>query len=203
MFTGLVQEVGNIRSVHPFGKGIRLEVGCQYENLTLGESIAVDGTCLTVTEITPHGFLCDVSPETLKLTLSGTYRAGEKVNLERALCVGDRMGGHWVTGHVDGLVQVNEKRVFQDFWQITFSGLVPQLHQSLIKKGSVAVNGVSLTVNEMTPEGFEVMLVPHTLERTNLQFLNVGSRVNCETDWMGKMIVQTVSRMVEGAYAKS
>lgn len=203
MFTGIVQEVGNIRTVSPFGKGIRLEVECQFENLILGESIAVDGTCLTVTETTPHGFSCDLSPETLKLTLSGSYQSGEKVNLERALCVGDRMGGHWVTGHVDGLVQVTQKKIFQDFWQIIFSGLVPQLHQSLIKKGSVAVNGVSLTVNETTPDGFEVMLVPHTLECTNLKFLNVGSRVNCETDWMGKMIVQTVSKMVEGTYAKS
>jgi riboflavin synthase len=196
VFTGIVHEVGEIKDVTSCDTGIRLGVGCDFKNLQLGESISVDGTCLTVTETTSHGFLCDISPETLNLTLSRQYQPGTRVNLERALCMGDRMGGHWVTGHVDGLVKVSEKQIYQDFWKLTFTGLRSELVQTLIKKGSISINGVSLTLNEVTETGFEVMLVPHTLERTNLKLLELGNIANCETDWMGKMIVQTVSKMV-------
>lgn len=198
MFTGIIQELGKIQSIKTLRQGLCFEVSCQFPELELGESIAVDGACLTVTSLSSQGFSCDVSPETLNLTIAGKYTVGSGVNLERALRVGDRLGGHWVSGHVDQVIQLAKKEIVQDFWKLTFSGLNAEHSMSLLKKGSIAVNGVSLTLNEVLAESFEVMIIPHTLERTNLKCLEVGHSVNVELDWMSKLVVQTVSRLKEG-----
>lgn len=198
MFTGIVEELGRIQTKKQLAQGLALEIACSFENLSLGESIAVDGVCLTVTQKAPQGFWCELSPETLNLTLANRYEENTPVNLERALCVGSRMGGHWVTGHVDSKAKLQKKEAFEGFWKMRFSHL-PEEHRSfLIPKGSIAVNGVSLTVNCVLSEGFEVMLIPHTLEKTNLKSLEPGDLVNIELDWMSKLIVQTTERYLKG-----
>jgi len=198
MFTGIIQELGKIQSIRSLSQGLSFELSCRFPHLELGESIAVDGACLTVTSLSPEGFFCDVSPETLNLTIAGRYEVGSVVNLERALRVGDRLGGHWVSGHVDQVIQLVKKEVVQDFWKLTFSGLHSEHSMSLLKKGSIALNGVSLTLNEVQGDSFQVMIIPHTLERTNLKCLEEGHPVNIEMDWMSKLVVQTVTRLKEG-----
>lgn len=198
MFTGIIEDLGRIQASKALSQGLALEIACQFENLTLGESIAVDGACLTVTQKTPQGFWCEISPETLALTLANQYQVGSWVNLERALCLGSRLGGHWVTGHVDSKAKLESKSVFDGFWKFTFSGLSENQILFLVSKGSVAVNGVSLTINAVLADGFEVMLIPHTLEKTNLKLLEPGDEVNLELDWMSKLIVQTTERFLKG-----
>ncbi len=198
MFTGIVEDLGRIQSIKALSQGLSLQVTCSFKNLALGESIAVDGACLTVTQISSQGFWCELSPETLSLTLASHYQVGSLVNLERALTVGSRMGGHWVTGHVDSKATLKDKEAFEGFWKFSFSKLSASQLPFLIPKGSIAVNGVSLTVNDVLENGFEVMLIPHTLEKTNLNRLHSGDEVNIEVDWMSKLIVQTTQRFLEG-----
>jgi len=198
LFTGMIEALGRIRSQKRLGKGLALEIECGFKDLQLGESIAVDGVCLTVTEKTLQGFWCELSPETLALTIAPSYAKDSRVNLERALTLGSRLGGHWVTGHVDTQAVLKEKEPFQEFWKMSFSGLPQNFQRFLIPKGSIAVNGVSLTVNQVTPSGFEVMLIPHTLEKTNLKELEKGNGANIGVDWMSKLIVQTTEQFLKG-----
>ncbi|MFM8269654.1 MAG: riboflavin synthase [Pseudomonadota bacterium] len=200
MFTGIVQELGKIKTIAPLKAGWLLEVSSQLGPFQLGESIAVDGVCLTVTKSSPEGFFCELSPETLFLTLAQKYQEGSVVNLERALSLGDRMGGHWVTGHVDKVISLTEKEVFNEFWKLGFSRVPENIGIHLVHKGSIALNGVSLTLNSVSQTSFEVMIIPHTLEKTNLKLLEVGDEVNVEVDWMSKLIVQTVERIVKGKH---
>lgn len=198
MFTGIVQEVGKIQSLRELRAGLALEIASLQGPFELGESISVDGVCLTVTEFTPSSFWCELSPETLKLTRARNYQADTPVNLERALAVGDRMGGHWVTGHVDTVIRLTQKEVVQEFWKLQFSDVPWQVLPFLVHKGSISLNGVSLTINQVDAQGFDVMIIPHTLEKTNLRFLREGDGVNVEVDWMSKLIVQTVERLMKG-----
>jgi riboflavin synthase len=200
VFTGIVQEVGQVKAIKALKAGLSLEISCQMGSLELGESIAVDGVCLTVTEAHPQAFSCELSPETLALTLANQYQVGSPVNLERALALGDRMGGHWVTGHVDTLIQLTKKEILKEFWKLEFSKVPDAVLNHLVHKGSIALNGVSLTLNAVSPLGFEVMIIPHTLEKTNLKLLEEGDSVNVEVDWMSKLIVQTVDRIMKGKY---
>jgi riboflavin synthase len=200
VFTGIVQEVAQVKAIKALKAGLSLEISCQMGSLELGESIAVDGICLTVTEAHGQAFSCELSPETLALTLANQYQVGSVVNLERALALGDRMGGHWVTGHVDTLIQLTKKEILKEFWKLEFSKVPDSVLNHLVHKGSIALNGVSLTLNAVSPSGFEVMIIPHTLEKTNLKLLEEGDSVNVEVDWMSKLIVQTVDRIMKGKY---
>ena len=157
-----------------------------------GESIAVNGVCLTATAISPRRFSVDISPETLSRTTLGDLKSGSRVNLERALRLADRLGGHLVSGHVDGIGQVVEKRATGQFTVYTIT-LPPGLERYVIEKGSIAVDGISLTVNSCQEGRFSVAIIPHTAKLTTMGFRGVGDKVNIEVDLIGKYIEKLLS----------
>jgi riboflavin synthase len=188
MFTGLIQELGTLQSVPPG----RLHVTCAGKmillDLAIGDSIAVDGACLTVETILPRGFVVSISAETLhRTTLERQAESSAWVNLEAALRVGSKLGGHFVTGHIDGIGRVETLEQRGESWEIGF--VVPgAIARYIVPKGSIAVNGISLTVSECNPQGnwFKVAVIPHSFAHTNLRYLRIGSPVNLETDLLGK-----------------
>ena len=188
MFTGLVQAVGKLR----LAASNRLEIYPHepsiLQALAIGDSVAVDGVCLTVAEILPQGFAAITSPETLERTsLSQQANTAALVNLEASLRVGDKLGGHFVTGHVDGVGYVQTLTQTAESWEISFTA-PGAIAYYIVPKGSIAVNGISLTVADCHPEGswFKVAVVPHSFEITNLRYLQPGSLVNLEGDLLGK-----------------
>ncbi len=193
MFTGLIEDVGRVsrRRVGTDGGEFTFETALPGREIALGDSIAVNGCCLTVVRKTGRRLTVDVSPETLKRTNLADVRDGDRVNLERPLKVSDRLGGHWVTGHVDAVGRISRIHQSGDFTFFRFiaPGAVGRL---LVPKGSIAVNGISLTVNECTSRSFSVAIIPFTLAHTNLQSLGVGDRVNLEADIIGKYVLQFV-----------
>jgi len=189
MFSGLVQGVGRVRWRRPSGPGSRLRIDCGFEALELGESIAVNGACLTAVAIDRDGFEADVSRETAERTNLGRIAEGGRVNLERSLKLGDRLGGHLVSGHVDALAEVGGVREVGDAWQVNVTAPAATL-PFLAPKGSVTLDGVSLTVNAVHPSGFEVMLIPHTRQVTTLGDLRVGSLLNLEVDLLARYVVR-------------
>jgi riboflavin synthase len=194
MFTGLVESVGIIEAVEPMpsGFGLRIAAGDLVADLAPGASVAVDGVCLTAVEISAGEFTTEVSPETALRTNMGEYRTGTRVNLERPLRVGAELGGHFVQGHVDAVCRLIEVVEGDDFVRISLS--IPDDQRCfLVEKGSVAVNGVSLTVASLTADGFEVQLIPHTLERTNLVSEDRAEQLNLEVDILGKYVAQFVA----------
>jgi riboflavin synthase len=188
MFTGIIDHCGRIKRIEDIAAGKRLWISCQFENLIEGESISVDGACLTVVSPQQQEFACDVSPETVKLTKIAQAKLGDKVNLERALRLSDRLGGHFVSGHVDQMCQVSKIQQLNAFTHIHFSGLAADSIHLLVKKGSITINGVSLTLNAVSNSSFEVMLIPETLEKTNLSDLRENNLVNIEYDMMAKLV---------------
>lgn len=193
MFTGIIDHCGEIIDIKKQRQGITVTIQCQFNDLQEGESIAVDGACLTSIHVKPHSFTCDISPETMQLTTAGNFTLQQKVNLERALRVGDRLGGHWVTGHVDQTATIHTLKSQSDYTEVTITDIQPDAKSYLIKKGSITVNGVSLTINQVTSNGVQLMLIPHTLERTNLSSLKTGDKVNLEFDYLAKMVVNQVN----------
>ena len=195
MFTGLVEGVGAIVALATGPEGLRLTVKTSFPaaELTFGESVAVAGACLTVVALAPPAASFEVSPETLACTTFPLKKAGDRVNLERALRLGDRLGGHLVTGHVDGVGVVRELRPGPAHIQMKFE-LPGALSPFVIEKGSIAVDGVSLTVNAVKGNNFTVNLIPHTARETTLAALKVGDRVNLETDLIGKYVARLLSR---------
>ena len=191
MFTGLIEDVGTLCEIHRGGESARVTVATALPmaELQLGESIAVNGACLTVTGFGGGRFSADVSPETLDRTSLGRLQPGRRVNLERALRLSDRLGGHLVTGHIDGLAQLVERSRRGNAWYLAFQ-LEARLGCQLVAKGSVSIDGISLTVNDVADERFSVMIIPHTLERTTLAELQVGGTVNIETDLIGKYVAR-------------
>jgi riboflavin synthase len=189
MFTGLVEALGSIEGVEPDGAGGRhLVVAVPFASeLALGESVAISGACLTVVERGPRTCRFQVGPETLRRTNLGDLAIGDRVNLERSLRLGDRLGGHLVQGHVDGLGQIAE-RLPQGDWETVLFTCSVELAQQMVPKGSVAVDGVSLTLVDVLPERFSVALIPHTLANTTLGFKAVGAAVNLETDLFAKYV---------------
>lgn len=189
MFTGLVEALGQIEHATEEGSGRRFRVAWpgSDEVLTLGESVAINGCCLTVVAAEPGRFDVQLGPETLNRTNLGTKQAGDPVNLERSLRVGDRLGGHFVQGHVDSTATLVDRHPDGD-WDFLGFRLDPQWLPLLVPKGSIAVDGVSLTLVDVSAAGFSVMLIPHTLDATTLGALKVGDRVNIEADMLAKHV---------------
>ncbi len=198
MFTGLVTAVGTVRSRRETGEGLELEIACPWTDLVPGESIAVDGACLTVTGLPAGGFTVRVVGTSLARTRFGSDGEGRRLNLERALRAGDRLGGHLVQGHVDGLGQVI--RVAEvDGGRLLDLTVPPAVDEVSILLGSITVDGVSLTVNARPARGIvQVSLIPHTLQETTLGDRRVGDTVHLEGDLLGKY-VQSMVRARSGA----
>ena len=194
MFTGLVESTGKITALEPQGPGIRLVVdaGALAEDVQIGDSIANNGCCLTVIEVNGTSLAFEAGPETLAKTSLGNKQIGDFINLERSLQVGYRLGGHLVTGHVDA-VGTLDQRLDEQQWA-TFWFQVPEaLTRQMAPKGSITVEGVSLTLVEVESRRFSVALIPHTLDATTLGNLQPGDKVNLETDLLAKYVEQQMS----------
>jgi riboflavin synthase len=189
MFTGLVEALGTIRQLQPDGAGRHLTIAEARlaRELTIGESVAVNGACLTVVERDEETFRFQVGPETLERTNLGELQVGDRANLERSLRLADRLGGHLVQGHVDGLGRV-ENRQRQGEWEVVWIACPPALAAQMVSKGSVAVDGISLTLVDVRADGFSVALIPHTLTHTTLGWKAPGATVNLETDLLAKYV---------------
>lgn len=189
MFTGLVEALGVVRRLEAVGPGKDLIVSEPRlaAELQTGDSVAVNGACLTVVACEGDAFGFNAGPETLRLTNLGELRVGDRVNLERALRLGDRLGGHLVQGHVDGVGSIRERQRQGD-WEMVWFQCPPSLAEQMVAKGSVAVDGVSLTVVDTAVDAFSVALIPHTLAQTTLGFKQIGASVNLETDLFAKYV---------------
>lgn len=199
MFTGLIEGTGKLKTLEPRGKDMRLSIQASFdlEGFQTGESVAVDGVCLTAVSWQARAFTVDVSQETLSRSTLGQRSAGDEVNLERALRLGDRLGGHLVNGHVDGKARVMARKQRGDSLVFVFE-VVAELGRYIIEKGSVAVNGVSLTVNRCDEKSFDVNIVPHTARWTTIGTWRVGDEVNIEVDIIGKYVERFVRATQEG-----
>jgi riboflavin synthase len=194
MFTGIIEEIGTIQQMKQTGEAIVLTIGARkvLEDVQLGDSIAVNGVCLTVTSFTDRSFTVDVMPETVKATSLRTLTRGSKVNLERAMAANGRFGGHFVSGHVDGIGEIVRKQPVAN--AVYYDIKVPrELRKYMILKGSVAVDGTSLTIFGLTDETLTISLIPHTREATILGEKKVGDIVNIECDVIGKYVEQFVN----------
>lgn len=194
MFTGIVEELGKIKGIHRGSKSARLTIGAQVvlQGVKLGDSIAVNGVCLTVTEFSENQFSVDVMAETLDKSNIGQLKSGDLVNLERAMAVGDRLGGHIVSGHIDGVGKIaGEEQV--DIARLVEIEAPPQVLKYVIRKGSIGIDGISLTVVDVTKKSFWVSLIPHTAKLTTLGFKKIGDSVNLEGDIIGKYIERMLS----------
>ncbi len=194
MFTGLVEEVGTIRSITPVGEGARVEIGAStvLDDVEMGASIAVNGCCLTVVAWGDDWWAADAVPETMDRTNLGALTPGDPVNLERPLAANGRYGGHVVQGHVDGTGEVVSIDELDDgSWRFTFS-LPPELAAYVVEKGSIAIDGISLTVAAVTPTTFSIAIIPHTFSVTAMGKRAVGDTVNLEADVLAKYVERLV-----------
>lgn len=197
MFTGLVEELGRVKSIARGSQSVRLTITAStvLQGVKLGDSIAVNGTCLTVTQYNADSFSADVMPETVDRTVLSLLQAGDSVNLERCLQVGDRLGGHIVSGHVDdvGIIAAKDKRDIAIIVRIAAS---PHIIRYIVPKGSIAIDGVSLTVVEVGDDWFTVSLIPHTAGLTTVGLKAPGQKVNLEVDIIGKYVERLLSYAV-------
>ena len=189
MFTGLIEEIGVVRKVVSGSEWGSITIACKtiLTGTKIGDSIAVNGVCLTVTSIQPYGFTADVMAETLRRSSLGTLRQGDAVNLERAMAANGRFGGHMVAGHVDGTAILSQKKQEGNAVLFTFSAPSALLYE-MVEKGSVAIDGISLTIVSVTEKAFTVSVIPHTAEQTTLLSKKIGMPVNLETDLIAKYI---------------
>ena len=190
MFTGLVEDMGTVARAERRNNALVLAVKpgrIPIKDLTIGESVCHDGACLTVTETDRETFSVLAGLETLERTTLGKLRVGSRVNLERSLKLGDRLGGHWVTGHIDGTGELAARRDLGSNLVLQIRA-VPALLKYIVEKGSIAIAGVSLTVNTVDAETFSVAIIPHTRDWTTLGLLAIGDRVNLETDILAKHV---------------
>jgi len=192
MFTGIVETVGELADVKPTPSGLRLRlITSLAADLTPGESIAVNGVCLTVVSSDPSGIHMDVSPETLRVSAFASLKRGALVNLERPMRADARVGGHFVQGHVDATGTVEEMRQDGDFWWVTIR-FPSSIASQIVRKGSIAVDGVSLTVAGVDDRRFDVQIIPYTWEHTNLRGLKPNELVNLECDMIGKYVLRAL-----------
>lgn len=189
MFTGIIEEVGHVKSLRRGAKSFTLEVDASLvmEGTQVGDSIATNGVCLTVTSLTGHGFTADVMPETVQRTALGELTAGSPVNLERALSLQTRLGGHIVSGHIDGTGRISDRRQDDTALWLTVE-CDSRLLRYIIEKGSITIQGVSLTVARVDDRSFAVSLIPHTQAVTTLHSARIGDRVNLENDIIAKYV---------------
>lgn len=195
MFTGCVDHSGHLVKIENLASGKRFHIASQFTDLVLGESVCVNGVCLSVTQTYGDEFTADVSPETVALTHFDSIVNGSLVNLERSMRLNDRLNGHFVMGHVDGVAVLETKIPHDGFMEYHFQVKDSKAKDYLVTKGSIAVNGVSLTLNKVHQFGFSVMLIPETLARTNLSALNCQDYVNIEYDYLAKLIVNKQCRV--------
>ncbi len=200
MFTGIIEEVGRVRSVEDLetGRRLALDAGAAREGMRAGDSIALDGVCTTVVGLYPGGFTIEAIGTTLSRTTLGEFAPGRRVNLERPLCLGDRLGGHLVQGHVDAVGRVSG--IQRDGEHVLLDVTMPEeVAEITVLHGSIAINGVSLTVNRLLPgDVVQVALIPYTWEHTDLADLHVGEGVNLEADMLGKFVAQLAKRRGPG-----
>jgi len=189
MFTGIVEGLGTISGMSSAGRGKRLTVESDFglDQTKIGDSICVSGACLTVVKIAGRRFDVDVSPETLEKTTFSRVKIGERVNLERAMRFSDRIDGHLVSGHIDGTGILKQRETLDNAIIVTFR-VPPPIARYLIKKGSIAVDGISLTINTCGRDEFSVSIIPHSAKVTTIGFKDRGSQVNIETDMIGKYV---------------
>ena len=195
MFTGLIEDIGELAAIKRDAKGAKITISCALpmDEVEIGDSIAVDGACLTVVSMQEGRFTVDVSLETLKLTTLGQAKKGAHVHLERALRLGDRLGGHLVQGHVDGVGKKVGQETVGEGWTVTWS--VPEaLLDTIVLKGSITIDGVSLTVAQLEGDRVTVAVVPHTATMTTLVKRSIGDPVNVETDLLGKYVQRMLTR---------
>ncbi len=199
MFTGIVEELGSVKALRREAGAARLTISAStvLGSTAIGDSICVNGVCLTVVEMNKSDFSADVAVETLKVTNLGELKIGARVNLERALQLSARIGGHLVSGHVDAVGRIREKREEGNGWRI-FIDAPEAVLRYVIKKGSIAVDGISLTVADVDPSGFSIAMIPHTAKLTTLGFKKAGDSVNLESDIIGKYVERLLSGRVEG-----
>ncbi len=198
MFTGIIEEIGKIRNVQHMGKGVRIEIACKkiMTDLKIGESVSVNGICLTVVERTLDTFSVEAVEETIKKTTISLLKVSTRLNLERAMKVSDRFGGHFVQGHVDcvGTIQKIEKRA--ESWAFWFN-VSHGFEKYLIPQGSIAIDGVSLTIAELHDTTVMVSIIPHTFKETIFHFYKKNMKVNVEFDMLGKYVVHLLERSPE------
>jgi riboflavin synthase len=203
MFTGIVEGLGTIKSLVPQGGGLRMGVQAEFpiEQLKIGDSVAVSGACLTVVVFKNKILEVDVAPETLSKTTLGQAKVGDKVNLEQALRFGDRLGGHLVSGHIDGVGTVKSKHPVANATIFGFE-VSEALSRYIVEKGSIAIDGISLTVNGCDRTSFDVSIIPHTAKWTTIGLKNVGDQVNIETDMIGKYVERFTQPFAQGKTRK-
>lgn len=189
MFTGIIEEMGVVKTVvrTPLGCSVAILAKTVLDGLKVGDSVTVNGVCLTVVGCDDVEMKADISPETLKVTTFGSLKAGDPANLERAMRLGDRLGGHLVTGHVDGVGAIRSRVQEADALQITIEA-PRDILRYCVPKGSITVDGISLTINDVTDRGFRVTIIPHTAKVTTLGIKQVGDAVNLETDLVGRYV---------------
>jgi riboflavin synthase len=192
MFTGIVEMIGEVAEVKPTPAGFRLRLSTDLSaDLKPGDSVAVNGVCLTVVSADADGVHMDVSPETIRVTAMGSLKRGTSVNLERPLRADGRIDGHFVQGHVDATGSIEEVRADGDSWWVTIK-FPPSLAAQIVRKGSIAVDGISLTVAGVDDRRFDVQVIPYTWEHTNVRFAKVNDLVNLECDMLGKYVLRAM-----------
>jgi riboflavin synthase len=203
MFTGIIEGLGNIAAIHSSGQGNRvtIEAGFALDQTKIGDSISVSGACLTAVKIEGRRFEVDVSPETLNTTIFGQAKVGDRVNLERAMRFSDRIDGHLVSGHIDGTGIVKQREIQGNAVIVTIE-VAESLTRFMIAKGSVAVDGISLTINSCDAGSFSISIIPHTAKLTTIGFKNRGDRVNIETDMIGKYVERFLAGVSESGKAQ-
>ncbi|NOX35242.1 MAG: riboflavin synthase [Deltaproteobacteria bacterium] len=200
MFTGIIESFGTIKGIKPKGEGKVLHIGCDLDlsESKIGDSIAVNGACLTAVSLDKKAFKVDMAPETVERTTFKYLVQGSRVNIERALKFSDRIDGHLVSGHIDGTGTISSIKKKSNAVIIKIN-VLPKLAQDMIEKGSVAVDGISLTINKCSDKDFEVSIIPHTAGITTIGFKRVGDKVNIETDMIGKY----VKKSLKGSFSKN